>query len=101
MAAKTMNAATDPEWFGETVAILSRYPEIAESDRQDVLRFLRKAPALDNALLTCVSEVQAQLAAFRQDHRRDLEPGSRAYALLVVAVLALVAICILLWDVGG
>lgn len=100
MATRTMNAATDPERFDEVVAILSRYPAIDESERAHLLHFLRKAPALDNALLTSVSEVQAQLAAFRHDHRQHFEIGVREYALLALGLLALMLTCILLWDSG-
>jgi hypothetical protein len=80
--------------------LLSRYPQISDAEKQEVVRYLKKGPALDTALLTTVERIRPQLARFREDHRRHFAISAKEYAVIALLLVALVTVLALLWDSG-
>lgn len=80
--------------------LLSRYPQIADAEKQEILRYLKKGPPLDTALLTTVEWIKPQLARFREDHRRHFAIGAKHYAAVALILAGLVTLLALLWDSG-
>lgn len=96
----TRSPAVDPARLEHMREILSRYPQVSDAEKEEILRYLKKGPALDTALLTTVEDIRPQLARFREDHRRHFDIGLKEYALVALLVVALVAVLALLWDSG-
>lgn len=92
--------AVDPARLEHIQNLLSRYPDITEADREEILHFLKKGPPLDTALLGTVEPVRPQLDRFRADHRRHFEVGAKEYLLVAILLAALAALAALLWDSG-
>jgi hypothetical protein len=92
--------AVDPARFEHIQDLLSRYPDIAEAERQEVLHFLKKGPALETALLSTIEPLRPKLDHFREDHRRHFAVGAKEYVLVAVVLVALAAVFAFLWDSG-
>lgn len=75
-------------------SLLTRYPEIDEAEKSEILDFLQNSPALEPALLTCDETIFTQLAAFRFDHRREL--GFQLSDYLSVAFIITLFCCFIL-----
>jgi hypothetical protein len=79
--------------------MLSRYPDVSEKDRREILSFMRNGRHLDIGLLTSSDKIRPQLDRFMRDHKRhfqiDLVDIARMLAVLTAAVMA----CWLLWEV--
>lgn len=94
------SAAVDPARLEHIQDLLSRYPDISDADRGEILNYLRKGPPLDAALLTTVERIKPKLARFREDHRRHFAVGAKEYILVAVLLAVLVALFVFLWDAG-
>ena len=92
--------AADPERLHHVQGLLARYPEIDADERQEILHYLRKAPALDAGLLTGIDAIRPQLDRFRVDHRQQLGLQKRDYAVIAIVLLFVAILCGLLWDAG-
>ena len=92
--------AVDPARLEHIQGLLSRYPQVSDAETEEILRYLKKGPALDTALLTTVEPIRPRLARFREDHRRHFAIGVKEYAVVVTLVIALVALLAFLWDSG-
>ena len=92
--------AVDPARLEHIQDLLSRYPDIADSEQEEILKYLKKGPPLDTALLSTVERIRPQLARFREDHRRHFALGAKEYILVAVLLAALVALFAFLWDAG-
>lgn len=80
-------------------ALLSRYPEVSAEEDAEILRFMKKSPALDVALLS-TADIRQQLARFRADHRKQFELGLHHYLGVLFLVAMLLIACAMLWDIG-
>ena len=80
--------------------LLRRYPDIDAGETDTLLRFLKKGPPLEVALLTTDEEMWPRLQRFRQDHRSRFTLGFKEYALVLLILLAFAALCLFLWDAG-
>ncbi|MDT9601055.1 hypothetical protein [Sphingosinicella rhizophila] len=92
--------ADDPARLEQMKELLSRYPDIDDSEKDEIVHYLKKGPPLDAALLSTLERIKPQLARFREEHRRHFALGAKEYALVAVFVVALVALLALLWDAG-
>lgn len=98
MAAGPAALTTDPTRFDRIVEILSHYPEVDDDQCEELILFLQKAPALDNALLTSIPEIRPKLEAVRKDHKREFGFGLRHAVLVGLLLLGLAASGAMLWD---
>jgi hypothetical protein len=80
--------------------LLRRYPDVDAGETDTLLRFLKKGPPLEVALLTTDEELWPRLQRFRQDHRSKFHLGFKEYALVLLILMGLIALCLFLWDVG-
>jgi hypothetical protein len=92
--------SSDPDTMLRIETLIARYPDLAQEEEQEVLTFLKRAPALDTALLTTVDEIRPQLDRFKEDHKRHFGLSPRDYAALFMLMLCLAAVCAWLWDAG-
>lgn len=94
------SSAADPARLEHIQDLLSRYPEIGDAEKEQILHYLKKGPPLDTALLTTVERIRPQLARFREDHHRHFAAGAKEYAMVAILVAAMVALFVFLWDAG-
>ena len=94
------SSAADPARLEHIRDLLSRYPDIGDSEKEAILHYLKKGPPLDTALLSTFEQIRPKLERFREDHRRHFELGAREYIFVAVLVAALLALCAFLWDSG-
>ena len=80
--------------------LLRSYPAIDAGETAEILRFLKKGPPLEAALLTTDDQLRDKLRQFRKDHSRHFALGLREYLIVAILVLALAAGLALLWDSG-
>lgn len=80
--------------------LLGRYPDIDAGEMRELLRFLKKGPPLEVALLTTDDQTSAKLRRFRDDHRGEFSLGPKEYSIVAIIVAGLVALLSLLWDSG-
>lgn len=92
--------AANPARLEQMKDLLFRYPDITDSERQELLTFLKKGPPLDAALLTTVDHLRPKLGRFRDDHRRHFDLGLREYVLVAAILAGLILMFALLWDSG-
>ena len=74
-------------------SLLLRYPEILESEIDELIDFYKTVPPVETALLTCDEDVAAKAAQFVSDHAKAVSRGLEAP--LVLAVFILVAVVIM------
>ncbi|HEX2803428.1 MAG TPA: hypothetical protein VHN55_05525 [Sphingomicrobium sp.] len=79
--------------------LLSRYPDVSDQHRREILDFLKEGRHIDIGLLTANDNVRPRLDAFMADHRRhfqiDLFDMVKAVAVIAAAMLVLA----LLWEI--
>lgn len=80
--------------------LLRRYPDVADAEAAEILRFLKHGPTLEVALLTTDEQLRLRLDRFRADHPANFAIGAKHYLLVAVIVAILVLAGALLWDVG-
>ena len=78
--------------------LLSRYPQVSDKDRKEILQFMKEARHLEVGLLTANDNLRPQLDAFMEDHKRHfrLDPFDVVRALALMG--AVVMVCWLLWE---
>lgn len=101
-----MDMTTSPQREGagrrkDVSDLLRRYPDVTAAEAAEILRFLKKAPPVETALLLSETELQPKLNQFREDHRSHFAFGGRDSLILLALLVAVVAACILLWDSGA
>jgi AcrR family transcriptional regulator len=95
MAGNSPARATDPIRLERIMAIVLRYPHIAEAERAEVLLFLDHAPTSDKAILAELPEIQSKLAAFRTGCDARFERRRAIFAAMMAVLF--VAFCVFLW----
>lgn len=70
--------------------IFRRYPAISLEETADALTFLKKGRHLDLGRVTGNPDLRANVAAFRQEHRRSLRLGAADYAKFAAGVTVFV-----------
>ncbi len=84
---------------GDRVArLLKRYPRVSDSDRTEILRFMKEARHLEVGLLTANDNVRPQLDAFMEDHKRHFRLDAFDVVRAVAGVGAILMVCWLLWE---
>ena len=80
--------------------LLRSYPAVTKDEVGEILHFLNDGPAPEVALLNANESLRPRLFQFRHDY---MSPplGFRNYVIAAVIIVALVAICALLWDAGA
>jgi hypothetical protein len=97
----TLNrAAVDPTRFEQIQELLSRYPNITDAERAEIIHLLKKGPPIETALLSTIERVRPQLDHFREDNRGHFAIGAKEYVFVAVSLVALVALFAFLWDSG-
>lgn len=78
--------------------LLSRYPDVSNTEREEILTFMKKGRHLDVGLLTANDNLRPQFDAFMVDHKRHFRLG----VFDVLRVLALIAATLIvgwvLWE---
>ena len=81
--------------------LLRRYPGLTDDELAELLRFVRKGPALEIGLLSGHEELKPMLARLNDEHSRTLSISRRELAIIALLIVAVVVTVILLWDSGG
>lgn len=81
--------------------LLQRYPETSESEEAEILHFLKRGPPLQIGLLKSDEAVGPKFDRFRSDHEKEFTVGPRGLLVVTLIVAGIVAICMILWDVGA
>lgn len=100
MSPSAQRKLVDGSRRGDVEHLLRRYPDILDGEAAEILRFLKKGPPLEVALLTTHDDVKAKLRAFRADHAAEFSLGPKEYLIVAAIVIALVTVLTLLWDSG-
>lgn len=80
--------------------LLGRYPDITESEVEEVAIFLTKGRHTEVGRLSAKESIRAKMALFRNDHKKRFSLGFRDY-LIVAGILLFVALAgWLLFDSG-
>jgi hypothetical protein len=87
---ETREARSTPD---RVAGLLKRYPHVSDSDRKEILRFMKEARHLEVGLLSADDNVRPQLDAFMEDHKRHfrLDLFDIVRALAVIAAIVMVA----------
>ena len=94
------SSGTDPEQYAQMKTLLQKYPDITEEEDAELSQYLRKGPMLGRALLS-TAELQANLAQFTKDHKREFSLSKNGYVLVAVIALALILGALLLNGIGA
>jgi hypothetical protein len=81
-------------------SLLSRYPHVSDTDRKEILQFMKEARHLEVGLLTANDNVRPQLDAFMDDHKRHFRLDALDVVRGVTVVAAVLMICWLLWELA-
>ncbi|HEX6374636.1 MAG TPA: hypothetical protein VFZ91_02840 [Allosphingosinicella sp.] len=80
--------------------LLRRYPDVDAGEAAEILRFLKKGPPLEVALIGTDDELKVKLGEFRENHASEFCLGLKEYLSVATIVVALIAVLALLWDAG-
>lgn len=80
--------------------LLRRYPDLSDDELAELLRFVRKGPALEIGLLGSREELKPVLARLDEEHGRTPSTSLPELTIIALMVIAAVAAVILLWDSG-
>jgi len=80
--------------------MLRRYPDLTDIERDEILAFLRSAPAIERGLLNGNEALSPQLDRFRADHARLFGIRRKELAIIAALIVVVVAAVLLLWDAG-
>lgn len=85
--------AADPA--SEVASLISRYPNLSETELARLINLYRALPILDMALMMSDQSLAPKLDGFVNDHRRRLRAPVKEYAMLLIIGLA--GIAVVLW----
>lgn len=80
--------------------LLVTYPAVDAAETAEILRFLKKGPPLEVALMTADDQLKPKLSQLREDHAKEFSPGLKDYLTVAVILIAVIAVLALLWDAG-
>jgi hypothetical protein len=82
-------------------ALLRRYPAIDAAEQEELLRFMQKGRIMDKGVLSSRDGMGEKLRAFEAEHASALGLGPLHWVMIGIGVLAFVAICWLIADIGA
>jgi hypothetical protein len=85
---------------GHVGDLLERYPAVSADEVAEILRYIKKGPPLEVALLSTDDRIKPRLDQLRHDHRSEFSLGPKEYMAVALIVAALVAFLAFLWDSG-
>ena len=80
-------------------SLLTRYPDVSDEHREEILTFLKEGRHLEIGLLTANDNVQPQLDAFMADHRHHFRICLAEVARMLLVLAAAVLVLRLLWEI--
>lgn len=92
--------AADPARLEHIENLLSRYPDISKAEREEIIHYLKRGPALDSALLSSIEHIKPKLARLREDHRSEFELGAREFIIVTLVFAIIIALGTYFWDAG-
>lgn len=78
--------------------LLKRYPRVSDSDRKEILQFMKEARHLEVGLLTANDNVRPQLDAFMEAHKRHFRLNAFDVLRAVTLIGAILMVCWLIWE---
>ena len=78
--------------------LLGRYPDVSDTDRKEILTFMKEGRHLDIGLLTANDNLRPQLDAFMADHKRHFRIDVFDVVRVLAVIGAAVMVCWLLWE---
>ena len=79
-----------------TEALVSRYPNLSETELAELINLMSDLPILDFGLMTADDDLAAKMGAFQRDH--GVKVGSQLVgAIAVLAVPAIITLGVLWW----
>jgi hypothetical protein len=85
----------------EAADLISRYPQVSNTEGKAILKFLRNGRHLDVGILTADEKLKPQLDSFMREHASHFRIRVGEGAAVVASILAFLVICWLLWEVAG
>lgn len=92
--------AHDSETLKDIQALLRRYPDIDEQERDRIGQFLRHGAPIDLGLLSSDPELWSAAGAFKSRHPHYFALGRRFYLGWAAAITALMGGLLLIKDMG-
>lgn len=99
--ASTQRKLANEEQREHIADLLRRYPQISPAEEAAILRFLKKAPAIEVGLLAADDAARPKLDQFKIDHAKAFTIGPKGLATAVAIIAAIVAFCVFAWNVGA
>ncbi len=93
-------AFSDSELRAHIARLLERYPQTSPEEEAQILRFLKKGPTVEVAMLLSDPDAKPAIERFTRDHKRHFSIGPFGIAAAMAAVVLLIVLCMMLWDAG-
>jgi hypothetical protein len=78
--------------------LTARYPNVSASEAAEILQFVRTARYAEIGLLASDESLRRQLDHFIRSHKRELRWSMTDWAVLIGLLIAILAVCWLLWS---
>ncbi len=91
----------DDEQRSHVERLLARYPEVTDAERAEIIRFLKKALALQVGLLASSEAVRTNLQRFKDDHPEHFSVDLKGMLVALMIVTLIVIAAVLAWDAGA
>jgi len=80
--------------------LLGRYPDIDDTETNQILYFFKHATALETALVTCNDKIRSNYHKFCEDHPRVFCLGPRDYMFVAIIFISIIISTYFLWNAG-
>ncbi len=96
------DTVTDTSLRDHIAGLLTRYPALEPSEREELITFIKSGPAIDRGMLKGDPTHAAAIRRVEADHPEQFRLGLTRQLLVAAAiVLPFLAICWLAWEVGA
>ena len=99
ISTSTQKRLADELRLDRVARLLGRYPDIGTAEKAEIIRFIKKGPRREVALLISRDALKPKLDRFKADHRKDFSAGWKDLLMAALIVGAVVGACLLLWSV--
>lgn len=82
----------------QAAELISRYPDVSDSEAKQILTFLRTGEHLDIGMVTGDESLKPQLDLFMGDHGKHLKVGFLEGSAVIAAIAAFLVVCWLIWE---
>lgn len=90
--------ATNRDHINHVASLLRAYPDLPESEIEEIARFLRSAPILDQGMLSSQPDMPQRITRFRKEQRSFFTWTAKEVVTVVGILAILCATIVMLWD---